>query len=59
LRTSSVTPKRGVSTPLRRPLRVSWKMKGSHMTGTPITYIVTLRATRKSFATRLISFAAK
>lgn len=34
LRNSSATPKPGVSSPLRRPRRTSWKKKGIQNTGT-------------------------
>ncbi len=34
LRNSSLKPNRGVRIPLRLPARMSWKMNGSHITGT-------------------------
>ena len=46
-------------TPLRRPERISWKMKGSHMMGTSPMYRIAGRATMMFFVIILISFDRK
>ena len=50
---------RGGMMPLRRPLRMSWKMKGSQSTGMSEMYITAGRATMMFFEIILISDDAK
>jgi hypothetical protein len=58
-RRSSAMPKFGVSMPLRRPLRTSWKKKGIQNTGTSPMYSTPGRATITFSDTNFMSFVVK